>query len=133
MKVNGVFSALRSTLSGMSGQMKRLNAISENIANAERTADEKGNIYKRKIVVDESDSKIRKSRFGDEIRLKMQRTKAAHMASKKITASLNPDNKDEKFPVKIVEQEGFKVVYNPGHPRADEKCPILILWKKWLI
>ncbi|MCK5347437.1 MAG: flagellar basal body rod protein FlgC [Candidatus Heimdallarchaeota archaeon] len=120
MKVNGVFSALRTTLSGMSNQMKRLNAISENIANAERTPDEKGNIYNRKVVVQQSESKLRRSRFGDEMQLKMQRTNSAHMTSKSISATLDPNNQDEKFPVKIVEQKGFRVLYNPGHPRADE-------------
>jgi len=120
MKVNGVFSALRTTLSGMSNQMKRLNAISENIANAERTPDEKGNIYKRKIVVQESGSKLRKSRFGDEMRLKMQTSNSAHMTSEKFNGILDPDKKDQKFPIKIVEEKGFKTLYNPGHPRADE-------------
>jgi len=120
MKVNGVFSALRSTLSGMSNQMKRLNAISENIANAERTPDENGNIYNRKVVVQESQSKFQKSRFGDEMRLKMQTTNSAHMTSEKFSGILDPDKQDEKYPVKIVEEKGFKVLYNPGHPRADE-------------
>ena len=52
MEVKGIFAALRTTVRGLSTEMKRMNAISENIANADRTPDKNGKVYKRKIVVE---------------------------------------------------------------------------------
>ena len=52
MEVKGIFAALRTTVRGLSTEMKRMNAISENIANSDRTPDKNGKVYKRKIVVE---------------------------------------------------------------------------------
>ena len=52
MKVKGIFSALRTSVRGLSTEMKKMNTISENIANASRTPDKTGKVYKRKIVVE---------------------------------------------------------------------------------
>ena len=51
MEVKVIFADLRTTVRGLSTEMKRMNAISENIANADRTPDKNGKVYKRKIVV----------------------------------------------------------------------------------
>jgi len=117
MRVGGLFTAIRTTLSGLGNQMKRLDAISENIANAERAPDAKGRLYRRKIVVPEG-SKLRAPKmFGDQMRIRLQRTDRVHMSSKPINPAADQDN---PFPVKVVEENGFKLIYNPGHPRADE-------------
>jgi len=117
MRVGGLFTAIRTTLSGLGNQMKRLDAISQNIANAERAPDAKGRLYRRKIVVPEKGRSQVPKMFGDQMRLRLERTDRAHMASQPISPAEDPDN---PFPVKIVEEKGFKLVYNPGHPRADE-------------
>lgn len=120
MRVGGLLTALKTSLSGMSNQIKRLDAISGNIANAERAPDAKGKLYKRKIIVPEANKSRMTSAFGNEMHLKMTRTKNNHMGSKSINAMLNPSDPDNPFPVKIKEVEGHKMVYNPSHPRADE-------------
>ena len=117
MRPGGILTALRTSLSGMGGQIKRLDAISENIANAERAPDANGNFYKRKIIVPEEQKTARRKMFGDEMDLKMTKSNKNHMSSKSINAILNPDN---PFPVKIKEVEGHKMIFNPSHPRADE-------------
>lgn len=120
MKTGGILTALKTSLSGMGGQLKRLDAISENIANAERAPDAKGNFYKRKIIVPKEQKLAKGKIFGDEMHLKMTATNKNHMPSRSINAILNPNNPDDPFPLEIKEVEGYKMVFNPSHPRADE-------------
>ena len=116
MKVAGLFSALRTTLAGMSNQMKRMNVISENIANAERSPDEKGKVYQRKIVVPEKTGSKR-SGFKLKSTLSLRRSSADQFTSQE---SRSKRLSDEVLPVKVVAQKGVQLVYNPSHPRADE-------------
>ncbi len=120
MQTGGILTALKTSLSGMGNQVKRLDAISENIANAERAPDAKGKFYKRKIVVPQAQKSRAKKTFGDQMSLRMNKTNKNHLASKSIEATLNPAEQESPFPVKIKEVEGVKMVFNPSHPRADE-------------
>ena len=54
MKTNGIIYALKTTKMGLSTQMKRMELISENIANVEKMPDEQGNSYQRKVLISES-------------------------------------------------------------------------------
>ena len=117
MRVGGLFTSIRTTLSGLSNQMKRLDAISENIANAEKVADENGRVYERKVVVPKKSSESRASKFNNALKLQMRRTNSAHMDSKSINSVAG--NGPQKDNMKVISQEGFKLEYNPGHPRAD--------------
>ncbi len=118
MKIGGLFTAIHTTLNGMSNQVTRLDAISENIANAEKVPDKNGKVYKRKIVVSKNFGGSEKSRFKNELNLRMRTTRSDHMRSKSLSGPGGmPDSRSN---VKVVSQEGFKLEYNPGHPRADE-------------
>lgn len=117
MRVGGLFTAIRTTLSGMSNQMKRLDAISENIANADKVADESGKVYQRKIVVPKKGSALRHSKFGNTLNLQLRRTQLNHMEGRDIDGNRGLQALDN---TKVVSQNGFKLEYNPGHPRADE-------------
>ena len=44
--MDGIFSILHNNLDGLKLQLKRLETISENIANAERVPDQNGKIYR---------------------------------------------------------------------------------------
>jgi flagellar basal-body rod protein FlgC len=117
MRVGGLFTAIRTTLSGLSNQMTRLDAISENIANAEKAPDENGKVYQRKLVVANKTAASRASRFQNVLDLRMRRTNNSHMDTKGIQSTSEFGKQSQ---VKIVSQEGFKLEYNPSHPRADE-------------
>ncbi len=118
MKIGGLFTAIHTTLNGMSNQITRLNAVSENIANAEKVPDKNGKVYKRKIVVSKNFGGTEKSRFKNELSLQMRTTRSDHLRSKSQSGPGGmPVNRSD---VKVVSQEGFKLEYNPGHPRADE-------------
>jgi len=117
MEVKGIFSALRTTVRGLSTEMKRMNAISENIANADRTPDQNGAIYKRKIVVE--NPKVGKTNFSSRLKSTIRRTNRLHLNESRYedNARINGGYEDN---VQIVEIEGEKLIYDPRHPMADK-------------
>jgi len=85
----GDFSAIDISASGLSAQRKRLDAVAENIANAETTRTERGGPYRRKQVVFEE------------------------MASRELGqqgVTVREVSEDARPP---------RMVYRPGHPDAD--------------
>lgn len=118
MKVEGIFSAIRSTLGGLSTQMKRMEVISENISHAEKSPDEDGNIYQRKVLETKKGSSTYTRRFGDELGMRMNRTHTDHMQS---TSVERPGRNGHVQDFKVVEEKGEKLVFDPNHPHADEK------------
>jgi len=116
MKVGGIFTALKTSLFGLSGQMKKLEVISENIAHAEELPDEKGNVYNRKVVVSKNGNAKRAHLFGNQMNLELRRTHSAHVR----TSNIIPSRTNSEASLKVVEEKGEKLIYNPGHPRADE-------------
>ncbi|HDY75623.1 MAG TPA: flagellar basal body rod protein FlgC [Candidatus Marinimicrobia bacterium] len=117
MEVRGIFSTLRTTLTGMSAQMKRMNIISENIANAEKMPDENGNIYKRKVVVQNSVNAGPSGSFGDQMRLRLRRSNGAHFGNSSKDYSFS--GKPNTDTIEVKEINDIKTVFDPGHPLAD--------------
>ncbi len=119
MKPTGIFSAIKTTLGGLSTQIKRMDLISQNIANAEKAPDQDGKVYQRKQLISQGDAREKQqTRFSDRMRLQMRSSSKGHMESQATTKS-GPDAPQSK-PYKVVEQEGAKMVYEPTHPQADE-------------
>ena len=79
MKVNGILSAIKTTMGGLSSQMKRMNVISENIANAERSADKDGKVYQKKVVTFDPVRKQHPRNFSDQVKLQLARTSSDHI------------------------------------------------------
>ncbi len=117
MGVNGVLSAIRTTMSGLSHQMKKMDVTSENIANVEKSPDENGNVYQKKIVTHSRSGRPGRRQFSESLNLKLRRTKSEHIQPGQNSGSVS--NNNEKFKVK--ELKGEKLVFNPNHPNADEK------------
>ncbi|MBN22281.1 MAG: flagellar basal body rod protein FlgC [Bdellovibrionaceae bacterium] len=96
------FSSMRVSASGLEAQMKRMNTISSNIANAETTRTSDGGPYRRKDVVlgaiedRESFDEI----LTNELDQNVQKVQVMEIAE------------DEKPP---------RLVYNPDHPDANER------------
>lgn len=94
------FSAMRVSASGAEAQMKRMNTINSNLANAETTRTEEGGPYKRKDPIFTANPD--KESFGEILNGKMD---------EKIEGVLVEDiHEDEKPP---------RLVYNPNHPDAN--------------
>lgn len=119
MKVSGIFSAIKTSVAGLSGQLKRMEVISENIANAQSAPDANGNVYQKKVVVADGSERSRQSRFDDQLKLKMRTSEKGHLpsAGNGISKKQAGSAKDR---LKVEEIPGEQLIYNPGHPRADE-------------
>ena len=99
MEVKGIFSSIKSSINGMSSQMARIGAISQNIANAEKLPDEDGNVYKRKVVK-QSGYNSSGNNFDQQLRIKMKKPtvvisaegtsfQVLHLQQVKVLKSLN--------------------------------------------
>ena len=116
MKVNGIISAIKTTLGGLSGQMKRLEIISENIANAEKSPDKSGKVYQRQMIVSQGSGQTRRT-FNTELGNRLKATDPKHIQPGRSSSRSRPDDPTN---FKVVKEKGAKLVYNPGHPMADE-------------
>jgi len=118
MELNGIFTTLRTAYQGLSTQMRKLDAISENIANAEKMPDKNGNVYKKKAVLEEGSKRQGITRFQDQMALKLKQTNSEHIANKGMNLKIRPQSMENNS--EIIEIDGEKFVFNPTHPRADE-------------
>jgi len=118
MKVEGLFSTLKTSFSGLLASMKKLEVISENIANAEKLPDEKGKVYKRKIVKEITPNDQSHRTFEDHMTLSLRRSNPSHSSGHKKLKFQFTNDEEQQF--KVVELDGVKRVYDPSHPQADE-------------
>jgi flagellar basal-body rod protein FlgC len=97
------FSSMRVSASGLEAQMKRMNTISSNIANAETAQGADGTgPYKRKDVVFSAETD--RESFGDILQNELDE----HVQGVKVEGVVE----DERPP---------RMVYNPQHPLANEE------------
>lgn len=87
--------------SGLVAQRTKMEVVAENLANASTTRTPEGGPYKRKVV----NLTAQNASFRKELDDVVKETRV-----ESITAS----------------NEGFKTVYDPGHPDADEKGNVLM-------
>ncbi len=124
MALAGIYSGLEISASGMRAQRIRQNAISSNLANAETTRTAEGGPYRRQFVVFTAQSDTRDVRLlNREPALEGTQTSKGHLP-------IPPANfpRDERFfgnGVSVAEiredSRPPRLVYDPGHPDADEK------------
>jgi len=120
MNVGGIFSTLKTSFSGLLTQMKKLEVISENIANSEKVADNKGNVYQRKIVKQLNPSTQSIGGFGDQMTLSLRKSNSGHLSGAKQLGFSTSNSNGEGQQFKIVEKKGVKRIYEPSNPQADE-------------
>lgn len=96
------FSSMRVSASGLDAQMKRMNSISSNIANAETTRTEEGGPYKRKDVVFSANTD--RESFGEILQNKMDEN---------VQGVLVEGVQEDQGPPRLV--------YNPAHADANEE------------
>ncbi len=94
----GMFSAMNIHTSGLTAERLRMDTISANIANAETTRTENGGPYIRKIAV-----------FQEHLEKTILKNGGPQIQSAGVKAVAVRDSSEET-----------PLVYNPGHPDADE-------------
>jgi len=117
METSPLFAGMNASVSGMTAQRKRINAIAENLANAETTRTSSGEPYRRKQAVFTEKTEFERT-LDSAVHNKLQRTDDYHLAGE---ASESGRIRLAGVQSDIVEdQSEFRLVYDPEHPDADE-------------
>ena len=119
MKIGKLFAGFDISAMGLTAQRKRMNAIANNMANAETTKTDDGGPYKRKVVVMRSDGDQSFSSAFSSMAVKLASTNEQHFsdvnegttAPESVGGGVQSSEKEDNSP--------FKMVYDPGHPDAD--------------
>lgn len=99
----GIFNIMNTSASGLTAERLRMDVIADNIANSQTTRTEKGEAYRRKMVV-----------FAEE--------KSNFIVPMNLTKDKLQNFKGGVKVVKISEDKSpFNYVYDPEHPDANEK------------
>lgn len=98
----GIFNIMNTSASGLTAERLRMDVIADNIANSQTTRTEKGEAYRRKMVVFEEN----KENFI-------------------VPMNITKDKLQFKGGVKVVkiseDKSPFTMIYDPEHPDANEK------------
>jgi flagellar basal-body rod protein FlgC len=119
--MEGVFSSISISGSGMSVQRQKMNVVAENIANAETTKTEEGGPYRRRrLEVEAADDKlpfktILKNRYA-----KLTRTRPEHLPGLGTNMGSRETVAVAKAETEVEGPDAYKLVYDPSHPDADE-------------
>ena len=120
MKSAPLFSAIDVSATGLAAQRQRMNAIAQNIANAETTRTPEGGPYRRQITVLSSlrMSAEFKTLFTGE-KLRMMETQEGHLQP-------NYQRREQEqlrgvSSAIVRDQAPPRLVYNPNHPDANEE------------
>lgn len=118
----GILNAIEISSKGLSVQRAKMNAVAENIANAETTETESGGPYQRKRVV--VNAERIKSTFRSLVReagLRLARTSPGHMKGKALRSSEGVETSSVTMKNITDPESSYRLVYDPTHPQADEE------------
>jgi flagellar basal-body rod protein FlgC len=127
----GLFSAIKVSATGLRGQRVKMDVVARNLANAETSRTEEGTPYRRERAV-----------FREVLAERMQRVRARlapNVAEDDGLARTHPSHlpglqaRDDTPNQALATEVGtapdasdFRVVYDPGHPDADEEGYVLM-------
>lgn len=119
MNVGRLFGGLSISSAALSAQRKRMNAIAENIANAETTRTEQGTPYRRKIVKLTSSLQHTFSSFLQKAGIDLVTTKQNHIPGGSLAFTDPGESLRSVDAVEVEDPTPFKQIYDPSHPDAD--------------
>lgn len=124
----GLFDAIRISGTGLAGQRTRMDTVARNLANAETTRTEDGTPYRRQRAVfrEVLEERVRLGRLqetgGDG---PLKRTHPGHLSG--LRAFGAEDEPGVLTEVGVApDASDFRVVYDPGHPDADDEGYVLL-------
>jgi flagellar basal-body rod protein FlgC len=118
--MSGFLRAIDVSASGLTLQRKKMDAVAENIANAETTRTKEGGPYRRKrVVVSEIKEEAPFQTIMKQARSELSRTNARHMPGLKRLSNNDTelsmaDGKEVSAPA-----SDYRLVHDPDHPDAD--------------
>jgi flagellar basal-body rod protein FlgC len=120
MKLDKLFAGFNISAMGLTAQRKRMNAIANNMANAETTKTEDGQPYRRKIVVVKGTSDESFSSALNTMTMKLATTNEGHISDAADGSPVQGGASGSVQSTEEVDSSPFKMVYDPGHPDADK-------------
>ena len=119
--MSGLFSSIEISATGLTLQRKKMDAVSENIANAETTRTDKGGPYRRKrVIVSEAVENVPFKTVMARAGAKLARTDAKHLpGSRKMSQETGDISKVDANTIEDP-ASSYRLVHDPGHPDADE-------------
>ncbi len=120
MNIRNIFNTMNISASGLSAQRKRMNIIAENMANAETTRTENGEPYRRKYVQFQT---VQQQVFSRGLRTNgtpLIATRRGHFQQADIQARRTDQVEGGVKATQEYDDAAFKLIYEPGHPDADE-------------
>ncbi len=117
---HGTFGAFDIAASGLAAQRRRLDAVAENIANAQTTRTAEGGPYRRREVSLSSAEGTPAFRLLGPARIRLARTAEGHIAEPRFGAVVPPAT-GPGVRAEETRIDSSRLVYEPGHPDADEK------------
>ncbi len=124
----GLFDAIRISGTGLAGQRTKLDVVSRNLANAETTQTAEGTPYRRQRAVfrEVLEQRVRQSRLqGDQRASGLSTTNPRHLDG--LRAFAREDEPGVATDVNVApDASEFRVVFDPGHPDADDEGYVLM-------
>jgi flagellar basal-body rod protein FlgC len=121
MKIRQLFGGLSISSAALSAQRKRMNAIAENIANAETTRTEQGTPYRRKIVNFTSTLQRTFSQVLRNESLPLATTQRGHLSGGSFGVAGALETHASVEANEVEDTKPFRMVYDPDHPDTDEQ------------
>ncbi len=124
---NGLFSSIRISASGMRGQRTRMDVVARNLANAETTKTADGTPYRRQRAIFEQvlGDRMNGSSMSLSTDTRLARTNPGHI-SETVQIGQEVGGGIESVVQVSPDSSDFRVVYDPGHPDADEAGYVLM-------
>lgn len=118
--MDGIFSSIKISGSGMSVQRRKMNVVAENIANVETAATEEGGPYRRKnLKLTSTEQNLPFNTVLERSRTGLSRTHGAHLPM--VASGMGNSRSMSLARAEEVSggEDSFKLVYDPQHPEAD--------------
>lgn len=127
----GLFSSIKVSAAGLRGQRVKMDVVARNLANAETSRTEEGTPYRRQRAVFREVLADRMQRAKQRLTPnapqddELTRTHAAHLPG----LQQRSDAPNQSLATEVgtaPDASDFRVVYDPGHPDADEEGYVLM-------
>ncbi|RKX24961.1 MAG: flagellar basal body rod protein FlgC [Candidatus Zixiibacteriota bacterium] len=118
----GILNAIDVSARGLSAQRAKMNAIAQNMANAETVETAEGGPYRRKrVLLSENKKSTSFNTFLSQADTKLARTHSAHRTGATRLEGDRAKVSNVDYREEIDPESSFKLVYDPTHPKADEE------------
>ena len=125
----GLFGAIKISASGLRGQRTKMDVVARNLANAETTRTEDGTPYRRQRAIFEQVLGDKVSRHNQNMgrpdQGNLKTTHRGHMSG--LSGSSENLAGGIQSQVEVApDSSDFRVIYDPGHPDADDEGYVLL-------